>query len=176
MSPIENTDTQKRILNTVSLVEQSSESGLTKEAEDLICRYPLPKEADEDYYERYYEHVTALKIDIPWPIKTPQMLKTELAVNQCLCLCFLKPGEDIEEKLLDRFIKAFPHLKHSPSKCQEWKRLYPMGPTWKIWQAMAQRNLCCGCLGKHTIHECTEIPPRCRNCQVNHATVLFCRE
>ena len=50
---IEKNDTQERIVNTVSLVEQCSESGLTEEAEDLICKYPLPKEADEHYYERY---------------------------------------------------------------------------------------------------------------------------
>ena len=146
-------------MNTVSLVVQCAESGLTKEAEELIQKYPLPENADEVDYQRYYDHITTLKIDMPRPIKSPQVLKTELIANQCLC--FLKSGQDVKEDLLERYIKAFPHLKHSPSQCQEWKRLHPMGPTWNIWRAMAERNLCCGCLGKHTIQECTETIPRC---------------
>ena len=119
-------------------------------------------------------HITTLKIDLPLPLKSPQVLKTEIRANQCLC--FFNPGKEFEEEFLDRFLKAFPEKMHSTDKCEHWKRLYPMGLTSDIWPVISQRGICCGCLGNHIIHECPKKAPNCPKCRVNHAPVLLCRD
>ena len=144
----------------------------------MIQKYPLPEEADEVDYQRYYDHIITLKIDRPHPIKSPQVLKTEQRENQCLC--FLKKGENIDEETLDKYLNAFPHMKHATPKCKEWKKLYPpLDPQTQSnlsWGTIAEQKICCGFFDKHTIHEFPKTIPRCPKCRVNHATVLFCRE
>ena len=170
----ETNDTQNRIFSTIELLEQCAGSGLTDEAVDIIQKYHLLADVSEEEYQEYYDHITTLKIDLPLPLKSPQVLKTEIRANQCLC--FFNPGKEFEEEFLDRFLKAFPEKMHSTDKCEHWKRLYPMGLTGDIWPVIAQRGMCCACLGNHNIHECTNRVPRCENCKVNHAPVLFCRD
>ena len=164
----------RRISSTIELLDQCAGSGLTDDAADIIRKYPLPADASEEEYREYHDHITTLKIDLPLPLKSPQVLKTEISANQCLC--FFKPGKEFEEEFLERFLKVFPEKTHSTSKCEHWKRLYPMGLTSDIWPVIAQRGMCCACLGNHNIHECTNRVPRCENCKVDHAAGLLCRD
>ena len=83
---------------------------------------------------------------------------------------------------------------HNTPECPAWQLVYKtaegLSPAWQlvnktaeglrqndaVWSALCRHHCCIGCLMQgHTIHECTNFPPKCPRCQVNHSGKLLCK-
>ena len=94
----------------------------------------------------------------------------------------LSPIEDSARKqCFCAFHAETDHPKnHNTPECPTWQLVDATAEGLRqndfIWSALCRYNCCIGCLMQgHVLQKCTNIPPKCPYCQVNHSQKMACK-